>query len=429
MKKVSMRAYAAIFLAMAVIAGMLVYIIKYVNNGADWAMAYAIQNSSTCYTVNDRNGVLLAQMSGAEKTYAEDAGTRTACYQLIGDYTGNVSTGALQSFNRELAGYNLITGVKERDDSSISLTVDSELNKVAYSALNGRNGCVMMSNYKTGEILCMVSAPAIDPLNPPAEPQSGTYLNKCITGAFVPGSIFKLITLAAAIENIPDLQSRTFDCGGSINVKGVNVTCTGTHGSQTIEQALANSCNCVFGNLALELGPDILSQYAEKFGFTSKHMLDSITTAAGTYDKDENYSAALAWSGIGQYNDLVCPYSMLRFVSAIANGGEVIEPSLLGVSNDKTTLINQATASRLASQMSYNVVYKYGTGTFPGLDIAGKTGTAELDGQESHAWFTGFLNDPSHPYAFIILVENGGSGIVNAAPVANAILQYAVSHY
>ena len=366
-------------------------------------------------------------MGGGGKYYAEDANIRIACYQLVGDYVGNVGTGALQSFQRQLSGFSLITGIEEREDVTLKLTVDAGLNIKAYEALNGRSGAVIMCNYKTGEVLCMVSSPSIDPMNPPETLPDGAYINRCISSAFVPGSVFKLVTLTAAIENIDDIYHRSFSCAGSLNVKGVNVNCTGVHGEQTIEQALANSCNCAFGQIALELGPDIIAQYAEKLGITQQLKLDDITTAAGNYEKDSSMSASMAWSGIGQYNDLVSPYAMMRLVSAIANGGTVAEPSLLGVSDKKTELMSADTAQKVASMMNYNVVYKYGSSTFPGLNISAKTGTAEVgDGKPSHGWFVGFLNDEQHPYAFAVLVENGGSGLRAAGAVANAVLQAAV---
>ena len=103
----------------------------------------------------------------------------------------------------------------------------------AYEALAGRKGAVLVSNYKTGEILCMASGPSIDPSSDGDVPD-GAYINRCINGSFTPGSIFKLITSAAAIENIKDIDSRRFTCAGSVDVAGVTVKCTGVHGSQTI---------------------------------------------------------------------------------------------------------------------------------------------------------------------------------------------------
>src|SRR5699024_9607554 len=156
----------------------------------------------------------------------------------------------------------------------------------------------------------------------------GTYLNKCLSSSFTPGSVFKLVTLAAAIDNIPDLFERSLWCEGEMIVDGALLTCTGNHGSQTIEQALANSCNCAFGTLALELGPKLMAEYAEKLGMTASLQLDGMDVLPGSFTKGEAGSVGLAWSGVGQYEDLVCPYAMVSYVSAIANGGSVYVPTL-----------------------------------------------------------------------------------------------------
>ena len=427
MKKVSQRAFSSLILALLVVIGLTIYCVRYINDGEDWALYFDEATSNCKYTLLDRNDVVLAQMGGGGKYYSDDANIRTACYQLVGDYGGNIGTGVLQNFSKQLSGYSLITGIEEQDDVNLKITVDSRLNRKAYEALNGRSGAVLVSNYKTGEVLCMASSPSIDPNNPPDALPDGVYINRCLSSAFTPGSIFKLITLTAAIDNISNLYQRSFTCKGSMDVMGVKVTCIDTHGEQTIEQALANSCNCAFGQLALELGADTLEEYAEKLGITTQHKLDSIVTVAGNYEGDTAASSAQAWSGIGQYKDLVCPYSMLRLVSAIANSGTVVEPSLLGTSEVTTPLMTPDTADKISSMMNYDVVYKYGTGSFPGLNISGKTGTAETgNGKENHAWLVGFLNDEAHPYAFVVLVENGGSGLRAAGSVANTVLQAAV---
>ncbi|MDO4816163.1 MAG: penicillin-binding transpeptidase domain-containing protein [Bacillota bacterium] len=429
MRKVTFRASFSILIAVAIIIGLGIYVVRYIRHGEDWALYFDDSTSGCTYQLTDRNGVSLATMEHGGRYYSPDEGIRISCYQLIGDYAGNVGTGIIQSFEKELSGYNIITGIQENDDVILRVTVDSELNKVAYNALAGRKGAVIVSNYKTGEILCMVSSPSIDPLNPPEKLPDGVYLNRCISSSFTPGSVFKLITLTAALENIPDIYQRTFTCTGSIEVNGVTLNCSGCHGTQTIEQALANSCNCAFGELSLELGADTIQKYADLYGLTSSCTIDSIVTAAGSFTKDTAGSPGLAWSGIGQFEDLVTPYGMLRVVSAIANDGTVVEPSLLGISDKTTTLINKTTADKLADMMNYNVAFKYGTGTFPGLNISAKTGTAQVgEGKENHAWFVGFLNDDAHPYAFVVLVENGGSGLGAAGAVANTVLQAAVNN-
>ena len=407
MNKVKRRAMSALLVAVLVLGGIGVYIVRYIEHGAEWATFAA--NSSvytsgvlSTGTLTDRSGVVLATANGGSRSYADDAAVRTACYQAVGDYTGNIGTGALKAFSKQLSGYNPITGTYATDGHTVALTLDSSLCVTAYEALAGRKGAVLVSNYKTGEILCMASGPSIDPSSDGDVPD-GAY--------------------------IKDIDSRRFTCAGSVDVAGVTVKCTGVHGSQTFEDALANSCNCAFAQISLELGADTIESYAKKFGFLDSQSLSGIPTMAGSFTKGASGSANLAWSGIGQYEDLICPYSMLRYVSAIANGGSVVEPSLLldTPSGSTTSLLSTATANKLRDMMNYNVSAHYGTNRFPGLNLCAKTGTAEVGDGTSHAWFTGFLLDDAHPYAFVVLVENAGGGLTNAGAVANTVLQAAVN--
>ena len=426
MKKVKNRAWSSLLIALLLVVGLGVYLVKLADNGGAWVSYFS--GGTPGGTILDRNGVTLYSSTEDGVSYASDYTTRLACYHLIGDSTGNIRTGALRQFRDLLSGYSFING--SSSGKTLRLTVDSSLNTVAYNALAGRNGAVMLIDYTTGEVLCMVSTPADDPTNPSGSPAEGTYINKCLSASFVPGSVYKLVTLAAAIENIPDLFERTFWCEGSSVVGGAVLNCTGSHGSQTIEQALANSCNCAFGAIALELGADTLAEYAEKLGITQELEMDGITIPAGNFDKAEAGSIGLAWSGIGQYNNLVVPYALVRYVAAIANGGSVYEPTLLGHGSldRETQLLSADTAARIAEMMNHNVQTAYGGQyTFPGLNVSAKTGTAEVGDGTSHAWMTGFLNDAEHPYAFVVLVEHAGGGLTNAAPIVNQVLQAAVA--
>lgn len=425
MKKVKRRATAALLIAALLVVGLAVYLVRLADDGGAWASYFS--GGTPGGTILDRNGVVLYSSDEDGYSFAEDWSTRVSCYHLLGDPNGNVRTGALRQFRDRLAGYSFVEGATS--GKTISLSVDSTLNVTAYSALAGRNGAVMLMDYTTGEVLCMVSSPGDDPENPSSEPADGTYLNKCLSSSFTPGSVFKLVTLAAAIDNIPDLFERSLWCEGEMIVDGALLTCTGNHGSQTIEQALANSCNCAFGTLALELGPELMAEYAEKLGMTASLQLDGMDVLPGSFTKGEAGSVGLAWSGVGQYEDLVCPYAMLRYVSAIANGGSVYEPTLLGHGSldRETDLLSAETAQRIAEMMNYNVQNAYGSWVFPGLDVSAKTGTAEVGDGTSHAWMTGFLNDPAHPYAFVVILEHAGGGLANAGPVANTVLQAAVS--
>lgn len=425
MKKVKRRATAALLIAALLVVGLAVYLVRLADDGGAWASYFS--GGTPGGTILDRNGVVLYSSDEDGYSFAEDWSTRVSCYHLLGDPNGNVRTGALRQFRDRLAGYSFVEGATS--GKTISLSVDSTLNVTAYSALAGRNGAVMLMDYTTGEVLCMVSSPGDDPENPSSEPADGTYLNKCLSSSFTPGSVFKLVTLAAAMDNIPDLFERSLWCEGEMIVDGALLTCTGSHGSQTIEQALANSCNCAFGTLALELGPELMAEYAEKLGMTASLQLDGMDVLPGSFTKGEAGSVGLAWSGVGQYEDLVCPYAMLRYVSAIANGGSVYEPTLLGHGSldRETELLSAETAQRIAEMMNYNVQNAYGSWVFPGLDVSAKTGTAEVGDGTSHAWMTGFLNDPAHPYAFVVILEHAGGGLANAGPVANTVLQAAVS--
>lgn len=436
MKKITRRANAALLVAAMLIVGLAVYLIRLADDGQDWVMFRA---NGTVYsggvlnvgTLTDRRGVTLARAGDGVYYYADDYTTRMACFHAVGDYTGNIGTGAVNAFAYKLAGYNFVSGVKRGGDT-VALTVDASLNVTAYNALWGRKGAVLVSNYKTGEILCMVSSPSYDPQNPPSSLEGaayeGVYINRTISSAFTPGSIFKIVTLCAALENIDDLYSRKFSCAGSVDIGADTVVCTGYHGEQTIEQAFANSCNCAFAEISIELGPELLMKYAGDYGLTSSHELDGVETAAGSFDKPMN-DVQTAWAGIGQFNDLVTPYGFLRTVSAIANGGMVKEPHILvkhGLSGS-SRLVSESTANTVADMMHYNVLNTYGTWNFPDLNISAKTGTAEVGDGTSHAWIAGFLDDAENPLAFVVIVENAGGGLANAGPVANAVLQAAVA--
>ena len=179
------------------------------------------------------------------------------------------------------------------------------------------------------------------------------------------------------------------------------------------------------------LGQDTLLDYVKRYGFLDKQELNGISAAAGSFPSDFVGDPELAWAGIGQSTDMVCPYAMLRFLCAVANGGDLVEPSLI-LSEDapkSTPYMEPATADRLKQMMNFNVVDHYnGEENFPGLRLCAKTGTAELGDGNSHAWFVGFLADDKHPYAFVTLIERGGYGLSTAGPIANEVLQWAVEN-
>ena len=451
MKRISNRAVSVLLIAVLVICGMLAYIIRYVDDGAKWAMYFSRLNSGSTGELLDRNGTRLAYFSGYENTFSDDDLTRKANYHVTGDYWGRTGTGVLSQFAGELQGFDLIHGTTQIENSHLMLNIDSRLNNIIYRQLfqltkngeqdqysldeNGNdvivradryNAAVLVCNYKNGELLGMVSMPTVDPLDADAVPADGAYINRCISAAFVPGSVFKLITAIAAVENLKNLDERSYYCEKVYEIAGVPITCSGVHYTQNFAQALANSCNVAFAQIAVSLGQDTLVKYVKDLGLLSNHHLDGITTARGSYPTEFVGDPELAWSGIGQSTDLLCPYSLLRIVSAIANGGMLNEPKLLrdGSNVETTRLLSKSTADKMKELMAFNVSYHYhGSDNFPGLKICAKTGTAETGASAPHSWFAGFLDDPDHPYAFVTFIENGGDGLGVAGAVTNRILQ------
>ena len=212
-----------------------------------------------------------------------------------------------------------------------SMTIDAEANVAAYEALGRRTGLVGVYNWKTGEILCMVSTPTFDPADrlPDADDGEGYYFNNFLDGQITPGSTFKLVTSAAVIENKDDRDSYKFDCDGENEYNGTEFTDVRSHGEVNFRSALAQSCNGAFGELARELGAKTLQEYTEKAGLTEPVDVNGIKTAAGSFDFPADDNIKLSWAGIGQADDLVNPCAMMVFMGAIANEGEAIQPTLI----------------------------------------------------------------------------------------------------
>ena len=450
MKKIKNRALFALFLVGITIICLIYYVILLIINGDDWASARfntAIYKRGVLIsgTLVDRNGIVLSTICDAGyRIFAESTVVRRATLHVVGDAEGNIGTGALSFYSADLIGYNFFTGTFSRTNAgrTLPLTIDSVLNVEAYRALDGRRGAVMIMNYETGEVLCMVSNPTFDPENVPDNiidnpAYEGVFLNRAISSTFIPGSVFKLITGAAAIENIWDIYERMFLCDGELNIGGGTITCPRAHGRTTFEQAMTVSCNVAFAEMALELGSDVLGVFADKYGFTDRVSVGGIMSARGSFERAPNGSSNLAWSGIGQFRNTVCPAAMLRFVGAIANEGIAVDMRLmernflldfLRFPHGSERIIPRDTAIRLGNVMNYSIHQSESVNnSFPGLRIHAKTGTAEVGGGLTpHAWFAGYITNPDYPLAFVVIVENGGGGFAVASPIANRVLQEAI---
>ena len=449
MKKIERRAVMCLLLAVVLVAGLAVFIVRDIRDGSEWA---SYQGNRDVFAdgrlakgaLYDRHGELLMRNTKDGMVFNDSSSIRTACMHITGDKDNNIATGANRVFVDKLIGYDFINGIYTLNNAGkdVYLTLDASLCATACEAMNGRSGCVGVYNYKTGEILCMVSGPTYDPEEPPLEPASGTYINHLTGATFAPGSTFKLVTAAAAIENLDDAYTFELDCDGYVDYGyGDRVTDVEAHGTVDMAKALETSCNCYFGKLAEKVGKKNLKKYTKMTGMKKRYDIDGIRTRKGSFEFPSG-GVNLAWTGIGQYHDMVCPCNMMVYAGAIANSGTAAMPtildsrSLVGKQVSKMTsksieMIDETTADSLKSMMRGAVENHYGGEyNFPGLALCAKSGTAEVEGQTApNSWFVGFLDDEEHPYAFVVLIEEGGYGAEVAGSVANTVLQDAVGGY
>ncbi len=456
MKKIEQRALVCRVLALLLAAGLCLFLARYFRSAGDWASSafnrhlYNSAGQLITGTVLDRDGDVLSWVKDGERAYYESETVRKATLHAVGDLQGSIGTGALNAFADRLTGYNFLNGAfGARRGNSLYLTIDARYNYEAYQAMKGHAGTVAVYNYKTGEILCMVSTPSYDPLHVPGDIETddryrGAYLNRFLSSTFTPGSVYKTVTLAAALENIPDVESKTWSCAGSVQIGEETVVCSGTHGEQRIGDAFANSCNTAFAQIAGELGGETLKAYTREAGLMKGgYTVDGLPVAAGTFDFDGITDGELGWAGVGQHRDLVNPCALMVYMGAIAAGGRAAEPylilrtenalglpSLPRIHGRTGTLVSRDTAQKLTELMAANVEKTYGTRRFPNMELCAKSGTAEVgEGQTPHAWFAGFLRNEDAPYAFVVLVENGGGGNSVAGTVAGKVLDVMVNGY
>ena len=447
MNRVASRTTIALLLALVLIGGMLFFLAEFLFQADDWTVFEGnphVYNGSNigCGVITDRDGeVLLSALDGRE--YSDDEAVRKATIHWLGDRAGYISAPAVSYYSEEMAGYSLLNGLYSFSGTGgeAAMTISAEVQKIALDAMGSKKGTVAVYNYQTGEILCAVSTPNYDPDDVPdienddTGAYEGVYLNRFTQVAYVPGSIFKLVTSAAALEEYgDDALDFTFTCEGSYQIGADYVTCGKSHGTISMKTALAKSCNCYYAQLVQKLSGATLERYVDKFQITDSLTFDGITTRAGTFDIEGAASVEIAWSGIGQHLDLVNPARFMTFMGVIAGGGQASEPYIVSsVENGSSgytaksvstgKLMSKQTAELLKTLMRNNVTSVYGDGYFPGLEVCAKSGTAEVGGGEMpNATFAGFVANEEYPLAFVCVVENGGSGSDVCVPIVSKVL-------
>ncbi|MBN1778378.1 MAG: penicillin-binding protein 2 [Clostridiales bacterium] len=414
----------------------------------------------------DRNGVVLATTDeDGGRVYQEDQEAREAVVHVIGDRDGNVANGVDSFQAGYLLGFEatlperilaLLQGEQRRGDN-VTLTVDSMLNTVIVRAFNThvrtqeKSGAAVVLNYKTGELISLVSIPVFDPVNITDAVKEDTrhpFWNRAVQSTLPPGSTFKIITASSALENLEDIEEREFTCTGATEVMGTIIRDYGNaqHGKLKLPKAFRVSCNNTFAQLALMLGDTALRTTAESFGFNENFLFRDIVVENSVYPTENRTLVEIAWSGDGQSQIAATPLHMCMVAAAIANEGVMMEPRLLyrvessgGLVRLRLTpreyrrAVSVDVAATIKSYMLDTVARGTATAAqVDGLSIAGKTGSAEssLDGRDvTHAWFVGFIDDSRYPYAVCVFVEEGSSGGGAAAPIAQAIFRYIQAYF
>lgn len=388
------------------------------------------------YSVNDFVG-----RDGLEAVYDDYLRGNYGGKQLEVDHRGReVST---LGFKEPIAG------------KDIYLSVDIELQKYCDELLQGKKGAIIVMDPITGAIIAMASAPAYDPgifidLDRKKERAAALkddeypLLNRAITGAYPPGSVFKMIVATAALETGKETESTTFVCPGYFKLGRGTWKCwkDGGHGPQAMRDALKNSCDTFFYNTGLIVGADTISDYAWRFGCGALTRIDLPGEVAGLLPgtawkrkrlKDEWYKGDTVNYSIGQGYLLCTPIQMVKMVSVIANGGFAVRPHLVDriedvsiASSDQVDLEISTHTLQVVREGMWKVVNEEGgTGVrarVPGVVVAGKTGTAQTSKGKNHGWFTGYAPYEDPKLAIVVFDEFGGKGGYYAAETAGKVL-------
>ncbi len=354
------------------------------------------------------------------------------------DITGQELENTLSYYIPSIPGCDITLTI----DAKIQLIVEQALNKVMEEQ-QAKSTTAIIMKANTGEIVAMSTKPSFDLNNVPRNDPSvllENVKNKAVVDVYEPGSTFKILTMAATLEENTANDNSRFYCGGSTTVDGERIKCWRSigHGSQTLSEGLANSCNCVFVDLALRLGTDTFYNYFSAFGLGQKTGIEISGESAGIImNKDSAKRVDLARMGFGQAI-AVTPLQLITAVCSAVNGGTLYEPYLIKqivspdgkiIEENYATPVRQvvsASTSKTLNAMLEGVVSKTGKYTFvPGYEIGGKTGTSQKYENGSIArgkYVSSFIGTypASNPeYVLLLLVDEPGTGAYYGSVVAS----------
>jgi peptidoglycan glycosyltransferase len=408
--------------------------------------------------IYDRQGEALAVdiVEGDQKNRSYPFGPLYA--HIIGyDSRRLGKTGLEKAYDAELLGLkgslvkrlSAYWGLKGTRGNDLYLTIDNRLQQRAWNLLSPYTGAAVALNPQTGEILALVSTPSFDPNEQNLESQwdktsidpGRPLLDRATQGLYPPGSTMKIVTAALGLEKDPGLPAETWDCTGEITIQGRVLHCWGIHGVVALDSAMAVSCDTYFAHLGLSIGTEDFTKGLESFGWGDPLSFELPVSQVPLYQKSLQDPNGLADSAIGQGRILATPLYMAMVSGAIGNGGVMMQPYLVQQIRDpgsgvvwtaKPRVLRRVAPLEVADQVKQAMVgvVDSGTGTvanIPGLDVAGKTGSAENPGGAPHSWFVAFAPASNPQVAVCVMVEHGGEGSQVAGPIARQLLQLALS--
>lgn len=425
-------------------------------------------------SILDRNGALLADSTRRRGVYYRTYPVPTSSY--VAGYFSPLKygkTGLEASWNAQLTGRDIGNPMTERVDrllgrrppgADLHLTLDAGLQAEAHRLMEDRLGAAVLIEAATGAVRVLASNPYLDPGRlvavDDATVQTATdywerlqpdpdkpLLVRATNGLYTPGSTFKTITAATAIGEGLAEPDDVYTDAGELNVEGRVIVEENrpddTVTEWTLAQGLAYSLNVVFAQIGLQVGPDRLRDYAERFGFGQEIPFD-VPVATGQVASSPTFlenEPGLADTAFGQGELLSTPLGMALVAAAFANDGVIMRPYLVervrrrqgGIDERRKpepwrTAVDTETAATLRELMVNAVENGYSSAArVPGYVVGGKTGTAETGGEQPHAWFIGFIGDPEPRFAVAVVLEFGGLGVQGPLTIARDLLSAAIS--
>lgn len=455
MKNSMKRVFWLLVLLFVMVLGMLFKIVAYdrqtiASNSYNTRLGYG-NGEFKRGTIYDTEGNIMAESIKNGDEYKREYPYGKTAAHVIG-YTGTGASGieAVENFtllglNDEIGqrAKNILSG-KELQGNDVYLTIDMDIQKLAYELLDDNKGAAVVINPTTGAIIAMASTPSFDPntVNEDWEYLStntdSPMLNRATQGLYPPGSTFKIVTALTALRNIDNIDEYVFDCEGEVTIGNKTIHCYNSkvHGVLNIDDAMAFSCNCTFASLGNTVGAAKLRETADSLKANSTVSFElPLSQSIVSLTRFSN-SSELAETSIGQGKTLVTPLYMALLISSVADDGKMMQPYMVEKIMDSngdtvsttvpkvySTVMTAEEADRL-TQMLVEVVNR-GTGTaarINGYQVAGKTGTAQNENENDHSWFVGFASTDNPQVAVAVILENV-SGSERATPIGARLIK------